>query len=82
MRPNGFADPWHYHLIDIENVIVGWIRGHHAFAGSDTPILPPYKSDELSETVGVDPEQFTRHTAMGDVLWVRAQWDHVMGVTA
>lgn len=69
----GTKDPWHYHLIDVENVIVGFL------AGGNQIILPPWSSDELSTAVGVDPEQFDRHTAMGDVKWVRAQWDAVMG---
>ncbi|ORA23427.1 hypothetical protein [Mycobacterium aquaticum] len=81
LRPNGIQDPWHYHLIDIENVIVGWARG---IATPTWPefwpmtMLPPYSSDELSAAVGVNPEDFDRHTAMGDVEWVRAQWDAVM----
>ena len=41
--------------------------------------MPPWSSDGLSSAVGVDPEQFERHTAMGDVRWVMAQWDAVMG---
>lgn len=79
LAPRGILDPWHYHLIDIENVAVGYVRGMYAADGQSMPILPPYSSDELSQAVGVDPEQFDRHTAMGDVLWVRAQWDAVMG---
>jgi hypothetical protein len=64
--------PWHYHLIDVENLVVGWL------AARGKLLLPPWKSDELSLAVGVDPEQFDRHTAMGDVLWVKAQYDAVM----
>ena len=73
LRPSHIPDPWHYHLIDVENVVAGYI------AATAFPILPPWKSDELSAAIGVDPEQFDRHTAMGDVQWVRAQWDAVMG---
>lgn len=80
LRPACIPDPWHYHLIDVENVVVGYIRGVHAASGQEMPIEPPYKSDELSAAVGVDPANFDRHTAMGDVLWTRAQWDAVMGV--
>lgn len=93
----GIIEPeWHYHLIDVENVVVGYLhgvaaraidearmRGEEPLPGLlDRSLNPPWKSDELSRAVGVDPEQFARHTAMGDVLWVRAQWDAVTGSVA
>jgi hypothetical protein len=64
---------WHYHLIDVENLAVGYL------AAKDQLMQPPWKSDDLSRAIGVDPEQFSRHTAMGDVKWIRAQWDAIMG---
>ena len=76
LAPRGIMDPWHYHLIDVENVVAGYL------AATTFPILPPYRSDELSAAVSVDPERFDRHTAMGDVRWVMAQWDAVMGGAA
>jgi hypothetical protein len=66
-------EPWHYHLVDVENLTVGFL------AGRGKVLPPPWKSDELSAAIGVDPTQFARHTAMGDVLWVKAQYDAVMG---
>lgn len=87
LRPNGFVEPWHYHLIDVENLIVGYLTGVGKQAVNDgqldsldlSKVAPPWKSDDLSRAVGVDPTQFDRHTAMGDVLWARAQYDAVMG---
>lgn len=73
LAPRGIVDPWHYHLIDVENVVVGYL------AAKGEMIPPPWKSDQLSAAVGVDPEGFDRHTAMGDVRWTMAQWDAVMG---
>ena len=64
LKRHQLAPAWHYHLVCIENVLAGWFG-----------VMPPYSSDELSMRVGVDPANFDRHTAMGDVLWVRAQWD-------
>ena len=84
-------EPWHYHLIDIENVVVGYLVGVGKQAYNDgripdeldlSKVMPPWKSDDLSRAVGVDPEAFERHTAMGDVRWVMAQWDAVMGGVA
>lgn len=92
LRPNRIADPWHYHLIDVENLVVGWLHGVAARAIDEARMRgeeplpglvdrpgPPYKSDELSRAVGVNPDDFERHTALGDALWVRAQYDAVMG---
>lgn len=68
----GSDDPWHYHLVDVENMIVGYL------AAQGEVVHPPWKSDELSNAVGVDPDKYARHTAMGDVQWVRDQYDAVM----
>jgi hypothetical protein len=76
LRPARIPDPWHYHLIDVENLVAGYL------AARGELIPPPWKSDQLSAAVGVDPNDFGRHTAMGDVLWTRAQWDAVMGARA
>lgn len=78
VNPADVEDCWHYHLVDVENLIVGYIAGGGAVAVPP----PPWSSNDLSLAVGVDPELFDRHTAMGDVLWVRAQYDRVMGVQA
>lgn len=64
---------WHHHLIDVENLAVGYL------AAKGTPMLPPWDSNDLSRAVGVDPDLFERHTAMGDVLWAQAIYDRVMG---
>jgi hypothetical protein len=94
LRKAGIAEPpWHYHLIDIENVVLGYLHGVVARAvdearmrGEDPePALVnrqlkfPLKSDELSCAVGVLPELYARHTAMGDVKWCAAQWDAITG---
>lgn len=73
MRKIGLEPAWHYHLIDVENISVGFLSAH----GLVTPLLP-WDSDELSVAVGVDPSIFARHTALGDVLWARAIYDKVI----
>lgn len=79
MRQYEIEPRWHYHLIDVENVVLGYLARHNKLDHTDTiDLAPPMKSDWLSHQVGVDPAQFGRHTAMGDCLWVRAQWDAVM----
>lgn len=69
---HGFKPSWHYHLLDVETLAVGWL------AGRGELVRPPWKSDKLSAAIGVDPGDFNRHTAMGDVKWIRAQWDTVI----
>jgi hypothetical protein len=40
---------------------------------------PPWKSNDLSLAVGVDPGDFDRHTALGDARWAKAVYEAVMG---
>lgn len=94
LRPKGIGELWNYHLIEIENQVVGYIRAVSevvSAAGvsdlffdlggqSITDLLQlPWNSNELSRAVGVDPDQYDRHTAMGDVRWVMAQYDAITG---
>lgn len=73
LEPLGIDRPWHYHLMDIEAVAIGYLKAQG--------MLPPgpWKSDQLSALLGVSPDDYPRHTAMGDVNWVMAQWDTVFG---
>ena len=68
----GLAPCWHYHLIDVENLAVGYL------AGRGTILPPPWNSDDLSRAVGIDPGQFRRHEAMADAEWARAIYDHII----
>lgn len=77
---------WHYHLIDVENLAVGWLHGRYGPRDGGRPVEAegeavalPWDSDALSAAVGVDPDQFDRHTAMGDVRWSMAIYDACTG---
>jgi DNA polymerase III epsilon subunit-like protein len=74
---------WHYHLIDVEALAAGWLAGRSCDAASAEDWLvkarPPWDSNKLSKAVGVDPEKFDRHTALGDARWARAVYLAVMG---
>jgi hypothetical protein len=74
LRAHGLAPSWHYHLIDVEALAVGWLRAKGA------EIALPWKSDDLMEAIGVPatPEE-DRHTALGDAMWARSAYDAVMG---
>jgi hypothetical protein len=53
----------------------GWLLG----AGKPVPRRPDgtVKSDDLSRAVGVDPDDYYRHTALGDCRWMRDLYDAV-----
>jgi hypothetical protein len=73
LKEFGFAPSWHYHLIDVENLAVGYLAAKGIL--SDLP----WNSDELSQAVGVDVPTDERHTAMGDARWVKALYDAIVG---
>lgn len=72
--PASWREPWHYHLIDVENLAVGYLRGRFP----DMPLDPPWDSEVLADAVGcpIIPEE--RHTAMGDVRWALRIYDRIM----
>jgi hypothetical protein len=67
----GFKPRWHYHLIDVETLAVGYLAGK----GEPLPELP-WDSNALSRRVGVEPPE-DRHTALGDARWARDIYDAV-----
>ena len=76
LREQGFAPAWHYHLIDVEAMAVGYA------AGKGIGIELPWKSDELMNAIGVgSPTEAERHTALGDARWARRAYDAVMPMT-
>ncbi len=80
-RPEG-KYPWRYHLIDVEALAIGYLRGHAAGSGyymHGDPIFPPWKSDELSDALDVTmPEGDERHTALADARWAKVLYERVM----
>lgn len=84
LRANGACPGWHYHLVDVEALAVGYLARkvhENSEAGYDDSLRPsvPWKSTDLSLAVGVDPEGFERHTALGDARWAKAIYEAVMG---
>lgn len=74
---------WHYHLIDVETLAVGYLLGSSA-GHTDAGMPPlPWKSDDLSRAVGVEPPSGDdRHTALADARWVRDLYLHITGGAA
>lgn len=67
LRASGACPEWPYHLVDVEALVAGKFG-----------IEPPWNSDELSKHAGVNPDDFDRHTALGDARWAQALYNAVM----
>lgn len=67
LRRHGQAPCWHYHLVDVE-----------ALAAGKAQTEPPWNSNDLSSWVGVEPDLFDRHTALGDARWAKAIYEAVL----
>ena len=79
LRDNGLTPSFHYHLIDVEALAVGWVCAWDRGDGGPG-IRPPWRSDDLSSALGVPPPaKDTRHTALGDAEWALAMYDHITG---
>jgi hypothetical protein len=79
-----YRDPWHYHLVDVENLAVGYLAAKRAgLAGlgldADFDPSPPWDSGELTKALGLGVvSEDDRHTALGDARWARAIYDLIM----
>jgi hypothetical protein len=79
LRRHGYEPGWHYHLIDVENLAVGYAYGQAAGLG-ELEIGLPWDSDELSRLVGVEPPgEGELHTALGDARWAMRLYDAIVG---
>lgn len=79
-RPPDGRYPWHYHLIDVEAMVVGWLARAEAREG--VPVRPalPWDSSKLSLAVGVDPAVFEpKHSALADARWAKAMYEAMVG---
>jgi hypothetical protein len=77
LRANDFAPAWHYHLVDIEALMAGYLAGH-SNEKKRKLATPPWGSRELSAAIGVTQPKETVHTALGDARWARDVYDAVL----
>ncbi|SRR6266496_2429773 len=74
LRSQGLIPAWHYHLIDVEALAVGYLSARHG-----VPVDLPWKSDALSQACGVSPPtEEERHTAEGDARWAMRWYDAIV----
>lgn len=78
--------PWHYHLIDVETLTVGYMMGqephdkHPDITQAFDKTALPWKSEELSRYLGVEPDDFQpKHSALADARWAKAMFEAIMG---
>lgn len=91
LRDNGECPMWHYHIIDVEALAAGWLAAIRRDAAEVGPTpaaehwtnkqvaAPPWRSTDLSRAVGVNPDDFDLHSALGDARWAKAVYEAVMG---
>lgn len=85
LRANGACPEWHYHLIDVEALAVGFLASQarelaYSCAADFRPIGLPWKSDDLSRACGVEPPgDDERHTALGDARWAKRLYEAICG---
>lgn len=63
---------WHYHLIDVETLAIGFL------AAQGKTLSLPWNSDDLSRAVGVEPDTHT-HEALADARWAKRIYERIMG---
>lgn len=66
------SEPWDYTPICMKSMTAAYL------AARGEILHPPWSSEELSRAVGINPANYERHTAMGDVYWARDLYDVVM----
>lgn len=82
LRRHGACPGWHYHIIDLEPMIVGYLHGFDEASGEvTTETSLPWKSYNLSRAIGIEPPEEGKdaHTALGDARWARDLYDRVVG---
>ena len=68
------APRWHYHGEDVPTLIKGWLMGN----GGPLPVDQHKRSDALCRMIGVEPDDYPRHTAIGDCRMFRDAYDALL----
>lgn len=86
MRRRNILPSWHYHIVDVEALAVGYLHatGLPYWGDPEAPVTEavlnlPWHSKDLYRAIGVDPDRYEAHTALGDARLVRAVYDKITG---
>lgn len=74
MADRGIEPGWHYHPDDVPAMIKGFLAGWVGL----TDELAHARSDDLCRAIGVDPDEYPRHTAIGDCRLFRDAYDVIL----
>lgn len=69
---------WHYHPVDVPTLIAGYLlnsRLHEVGPLERHPV--GMKSDDLCRAIGINPDDFERHSAIGDCELFKAAFDRI-----
>jgi DNA polymerase III epsilon subunit-like protein len=77
LRNHWQAPTWHYHLVDVGALALGYTTALRQALGQPQPTLP-WRTDDLAAQLGLPSDPDARHTAMGDARWALALYDKVM----
>lgn len=81
--PN-YEDPWHRTVHDVRDELAGYLWAQRAGQPADNRIpdavfAVPRSTELLAKSVGISPDDYERHTALGDCRLDRALYDAVRG---
>ena len=92
LRENGECPLWHYRPICVETLAAGYLLGvdveqgiandqhaQEAEAGAAVARSIPWKHTDLVRALGIDPDKFDRHSALGDARLCKAVWEVIYG---
>jgi hypothetical protein len=75
LRQFGACPTWHYHLIDVEALAVGYLAAQEVH---QAPLSLPWDSSALTATLGLNIPDEWKHTALGDARWAKAMYEAVV----
>lgn len=80
LRANGACPGWHYRLVCVESLAVGYLNGIDVYQhGVERPPVPWKGVSDLAERLGIAVDEETKHSALADARKARDVYDRVMG---
>lgn len=76
MRTNDTVPRWSYHMVDVRALAIGALASRMEAGALDLVTLRP---PVLFKMLGVDVDEFEKHTALGDARLAKAVYENVMG---
>lgn len=79
LRRNGACPRWHYHIIDLEAMMVGFAMGMDRSIGFRRfDPTPPWKSDDLLRSIGINMDEYERHSSIWDAKLAADAYEKIL----